>query len=215
VPRAEALPSVFNLVLPPSGEALDMTAAVGPPTTRQKILDIAGDLFFRHGYRAVGVDTIVEEAGVAKMTLYRHFPSKDDLIVAYLEQVNRQMWEWFEQAAAPHAGQPRQQLAAVFRALEKLVRSPTCYGCAFLMAASEFPELASPGHRVGLAHKQAVRDWFRDLAKEAGARKPEALADQLLLLMDGSFAAVRMFGRDNPAARVAAAAAELIEAQIG
>jgi AcrR family transcriptional regulator len=184
------------------------------PTTRQRILDVAGDLFFRNGYRAIGVDTIVKEAGVAKMTLYHYFASKDDLIVAYLEQVNQLFWDWFNAAIEPYAGQPRQQLVAVFAALEKLVKSPECYGCAFLVAASEFPELDSPGHRVALAHKRAVRDRLRDLAGQAGARQPDELADQLLLLMDGSFAAVRMFGPDNPGANVLEAARALIEAQV-
>jgi AcrR family transcriptional regulator len=184
------------------------------PTTRQRILDIAGDLFFRQGYRAIGVDTIVKEAGVAKMTLYRHFPSKDDLIVAYLEQVNQLMGEWFDEAIKPFEGKPRGQLVAVFEALEKLVKSPKCFGCAFLVAASEFPELDSPGHKVALAHKQALRDRFRDLARQAGARKPDSLADQLLLLMDGAFAAVRMFGPTNPGANVVGAATVLIDAQV-
>ena len=121
------------------------------PDSRQHILDVAGDLFFRSGYRAVGVDTIVERTGLAKMTLYRHFPSKDDLIVAYLEQVNRLFWEWFEEAAQSAGGEPRERLLAVFGALGKLVASPKCHGCAFLMAASEFPELDRPGHRVALA----------------------------------------------------------------
>ncbi len=184
------------------------------PSTRQRILDIAGDLFFRQGYRAVGVDTIVKETGVAKMTLYRYFPSKDDLIVAYLEQVNRLFWDWFDEAIRPYEGRPREQLVAVFTALEELVKSPQCYGCAFLVAASEFPELDSPGHKVALAHKQAVRERFRDLARRAGARKPDILANQLLLLMDGAFAAVRMFGPDNPGASIVAAATALIDAHL-
>jgi AcrR family transcriptional regulator len=183
--------------------------------TRQKILETAGDLFFRQGYRAVGVDTIVRESGVAKMTLYRHFPSKDDLIVAYLEQVNQTFWGWFDAAVQPQAGRPREQMVAFFAALEKLVKSPQCHGCAFMMAASEFPEPDSAGHKVALAHKSAVRDRLQELALAAGARQPERLANQLVLLMDGAFAAVRMFGIANPAANVAAAAATLIEAEVG
>jgi AcrR family transcriptional regulator len=190
-------------------------AEAAQATTRQRILDIAGDLFFRKGYRAVGVDTIVHEAGIAKMTLYRYFPSKDDLIVAYLEQVNQLFWDWFDAAIEPFEGEPGQQLVAVFAALEELVKSPQCYGCAFLVAASEFPELDSPGHQVALAHKQMVRDRLRELAGQAGARKPAVLADQLALLMDGAFAAVRVFGAGNPGAGVVDAATTLIEAQLG
>jgi AcrR family transcriptional regulator len=162
----------------------------------------------------VGVDTIVERTGLAKMTLYRHFPSKDDLIVAYLEQVNRLFWEWFEEAAQSAGGEPRERLLAVFRALEKLVASPKCHGCAFLMAASEFPELDSPGHRVALGHKRNVQARFRAEAVRAGASDPGGLADGLLLLMDGAFASARMFGTRNPGGHVAAAARALIDSRL-
>ena len=188
---------------------------ISTKTTRQKILDIAGDLFFRQGYRAVGVDTIVKETGIAKRTLYRHFPSKDDLIVAYLEQVNHLMQAWLDEAIAPYEGQPREQLLAIFEALQRLVTSPQCYGCAFLMTSVEFPELDSPSHQVALAHKQSVRSRFKNLAERAGAHFPESLADQLLLLMDGAFASVRMFGINNPGSNVAEAAKALISAQSG
>jgi AcrR family transcriptional regulator len=183
-------------------------------SAREQLLETAARLFFQVGYRAVGVDTIVAESGVGKMTLYRHFPSKDDLIVAYLKESNEKFWDWFNQATAQSAGQPRNQLLAFFRALEKLAVKPMCYGCPFLNAAVDFPERDHPGHQVALEHKQAVRARFRELAKQAGARSPEALADQLLLLMDGAFMAVRMFGVRNPAAGVTQAAEALIEAQL-
>jgi len=182
-------------------------------STRQRILDVAGDLFHRRGFRAVGVDTIVKASGVAKMTLYRHFRSKDDLVVAYLEEVNRLFWDWLNKAAEPYPEQPRLQLIAIFEALQNLVTTPQCYGCPFLAAAAEFPEPDSPGHAAALAHKQSVRARLCDLARQAGARNPETLADQLLLLLDGAFAAVRMFGPDNPGANVASAATALIDAQ--
>ncbi|HVN54907.1 MAG TPA: TetR/AcrR family transcriptional regulator [Anaerolineaceae bacterium] len=183
-------------------------------STREKILHIAGELFFRYGYRAVGVDTIVRETGVAKMTLYRHFPSKDDLIVAYLERVSEQMHAWLDGAIQPYAGDPRRQMQAIFESLEELVQSPQCYGCAFLITAVEYPEPDSPGHRVARAHKDSMRERFRALAGEAGARQPEILADHLLLLMDGAFAAARMFGIRNPGQNVAEAAALLVEAAV-
>ncbi|MBI5670960.1 MAG: TetR/AcrR family transcriptional regulator [Chloroflexi bacterium] len=190
------------------------TPATTKPSARNIILETAAELFFREGFRAVGVDTIIERSGVAKMTLYRHFPSKDDLIVAYLKDSNDKFWLWFNEAAAPFADQPAAQLLAFFRALEKLVTTPKCYGCPFLNAIVDFPDDSHPGHQVALEHKQAVRARFRELAQQAGARQPEALADQLLLLMDGAFMAVRMFGVSNPAAQVSAAAETLISAQL-
>jgi AcrR family transcriptional regulator len=176
------------------------------------VLETAARLFFEHGYRAIGVDTIAAESGAGKMTLYRHFPSKDDLIVAYLREMNARFWAWFDESTA-QAETPRDKLAAFFKALAAQANKPTCYGCPFLNVATEFPERDHPGHQVALEHKQAVRARFRQLAKQAGARKPDVLADQLFVLMDGAFMAARMYGPDNPALRVAQAAEALIEAQ--
>jgi AcrR family transcriptional regulator len=181
-------------------------------SARQKILDTAGARFYREGFRAVGIDTIIAESGVAKMTLYRHFPSKDDLIVAYLEESNRKFWAWFE--AALGQGSPRSQLLALFEGVQRLAASPICYGCTFQHAASDFPTHDHPGRRVALAHKQAVLARLRELAAAAGAPDPDGLAPQLLLLMDGAFVAARMFGPNNHAAQVAQAAATLIAAQL-
>lgn len=179
------------------------------PAARERVLEAAARLFLRDGFRAVGVDTIIAEAGVAKMTLYAHFPSKDDLIVAYLERANEQFWEWLDGASAD-LDSPRAKLVAMFDAVGKLANSPQCLGCTFQGTAAEFPDPEHPGHRVALAHKQAVRARLRALARDAGLRAPEALADQLLLLMDGAWVAARMFGPDNPGAQVATAAEALI-----
>jgi len=187
------------------------TATEPKPAARERILEAAGRLFLRDGFRAVGVDTIIAEAGVAKMTLYAHFPSKDDLIVAYLERANEQFWEWLDGASAG-VDAPRARLVAMFDAVGKLANSPQCLGCTFQGTAAEFPDPEHPGHRVALAHKQAVLARLRALAREAGLRAPEALAEQLLLLMDGAWVAARMFGPHNPAGQVATAARALIRA---
>jgi hypothetical protein len=110
---------------------------------------------------------------------------------------------------------PREKILAFFQALQNYVKTPACYGCPFLNAATEYPETDYPGHQVALEHKQSVRARFRQLAKEAGAAKPEVLADQLFLLMDGSYMASRMFGAKNPAAHVAEAARVLIDSALG
>ncbi len=181
---------------------------------RGRILDVAGELFYRDGFRAVGVDTIIARAGVAKTTLYHHFGSKDELVVAYLEQSDRRFWDWFE-AAIAGSGTPRAKLAALFDAVARLAISPACLGCTFQGAAAEFPAQDHPGHRVARAHKQAVLDRLRGLAEKAGAPEPSQLAQQLLLVMDGAFAAARMFGsRSSPATAAAAAAAALLDAHL-
>lgn len=182
-------------------------------STRERLLETAAQLFFQHDYRAIGVDTIVAESGVGKMTLYRHFPTKDDLIAAYLRDTNDKFWVWFDEAVS-RADDPRGKLLAFFQALEKLAATPTCFGCPFLNAVVDFPEREHPGHMIALEHKQAVRARFRELAQQAGASQPDLLADQLFLLMDGAFMAVRMFGTESPALGVARAAQALIDAQL-
>ena len=183
-------------------------------TPKEKLFQTAARLFYQHGYRAIGVDTIAAESGIGKMTLYRHFPSKDDLITAFLRDSNNDFWDYFEQSTkdAPTA---REKLLAFFETLQDYAVSPACYGCPFINVATEYPETDYAGHQVALEHKQSVRTRFNQLAEEAGAGQPEALANALLLLMDGAYIAARMFGAspDNPAANVALAARQLIDAQ--
>lgn len=188
--------------------------ATAPPaerSARDRILDTASDLFYRHGYHAVGIDTIIAASGVAKMTLYRHFESKDVLIAAYLERSNAEFMTWLE-AAIADVDDPRAKLVAAFDATAELATSARCLGCTFQGAAAEFPEMDHPGHRVALDHKRSVLDRFAGLARDAGLRDPDRLAEQLLLLMDGAWVAARMFGPVNHAASAAAAARVLIEA---
>jgi AcrR family transcriptional regulator len=182
-------------------------------TPKDKLLQTAIRLFYEEGYRAIGVDTIAAESGIGKMTLYRHFPSKDDLLLAYLKDRNEGFWNNFEQVTqdAPTA---REKLLAFFEFLQNFVQSPMCHGCPFLNLATEYPEKAYVGHQLAIEHKQSVRVRFRQLAKEAGAMKPDILADQLFLLMDGTFMSSRMFGEKNPATHVAEAARILIDAAL-
>jgi AcrR family transcriptional regulator len=187
------------------------TSARSGRSARDRILDTASARFHRDGYHAVGIDTIVAESGVAKMTLYRHFPSKDDLIAAYLERANAEYWAWLEGAIAD-VEDPKSKLAAAFDATAKLATSSSCLGCTFQAAASEFPALDHPGHRVALAHKRRVVDWLAGLARDAGLLEPDVLAEQLLLLMDGAWVAARMFGPGNHAGHAGRAARALIDA---
>jgi AcrR family transcriptional regulator len=190
-------------------------AAPGEParSTADHILDVAGTLFYQRGFAATGVDLVVRESGVAKMTLYRHFPSKDDLIAAWLERVDTQFWQSFEAWAGAETRPARDRLLGVFAGLEKLVGSSRCLGCPFLLAASEFPEPGTRAHIAARRHKARLRERLRAMAAQAGALDADALGDQLLLLMDGAFMAARLFGVDDPPSRhVAAAAVALVGA---
>ena len=178
---------------------------------RARILDTASDLFYRQGIRAVGIDTIVAQSGVAKMSLYRHFASKDELIVAYLALRNEGYWTWFNRAVARHPGDPRAQLLSLFASLRRQTLHPQYRGCPFLNALIEFPAPDHPGHRVAIAHKHAVRERLAALAREAGARDPDRLAAHLQMLMDGARLAAQTADAAFDGDAIAAAAA-LIEA---
>jgi AcrR family transcriptional regulator len=188
-----------------------MEAAVrADRSARDRILDTASELFYRDGYHAVGIDTIIEQSGVAKMTLYRHFPSKNALIAAYLERANAEFMMWLEDVLAGTAD-PSAKLIAAFDAVAKLATSSRCLGCTFQGAASEFPDVDHPGHRVAIDHKRAILNRFTSLARDAQLADPPGIAAQLLLLMDGAWVAARMFGPDNYAASVGDAARAIVD----
>lgn len=182
------------------------------PSAREQILQTATRLFYHQGFRAVGIDTIIAESGVAKMTLYKHFPSKDDLIVAYLDRSNEAFWTWCDAEMKPFEGNHKRQLEVIFEGVAKLASSPQCFGCTFTGAAGEFPELQHPGHQAALRHKQQVLDTFTGLSKAAKLRQPRVVAEQLALLLDGAWNAARMFGSNSHAKQVADAAKLIIAA---
>ncbi|HET7194325.1 MAG TPA: TetR/AcrR family transcriptional regulator [Nocardioides sp.] len=157
------------------------------PSARDRILDSAFQLFYARGIRAVGVDLIIAESGVAKATFYKHFPAKDELVLAYLDKVDG-IWTGQLHAAAESAGpDPADALVGIFDALGTACRRDGYRGCAFINAAAE----AAPGtpvHERTVAHKQAVLAWMRDLAAQAGADDPNSLARSLALLLDGGLA---------------------------
>jgi AcrR family transcriptional regulator len=155
---------------------------------RERILDTAFRLFYAHGPRGVGVDTVIAESGVAKATLYKHFPRKDDLVLAYLDKVDQ---AWFGQlrAAARAAGdEPRDQLVGMFDALSSACRRDGYHGCAFINTAAE-SKAGSDVHGRTVEHKNLVRAWVTDLARRAGAADAEQLGRQLTLLIDGGLSA--------------------------
>lgn len=178
---------------------------------RERILDTAADLFYREGIRAVGIDTIIARSGVAKMSLYRNFTSKDDLVRAYLERNAALHLAWWDRVVARHPDDPRAQLTALFVSLGHWIAHPQFQGCPFTNAASELRDPANPAHAVAVAHKHAVRDRLRALAASAGATEPDRLAGHLQVLMEGAYASGQLLGPDGSAGLVASAAAALIE----
>jgi AcrR family transcriptional regulator len=158
------------------------------------------------------VDTIIAQSEVAKTTLYRYFPSKDDLVVAYLESRNQRFWELFEDVIARSPNNPKQQLLAIFAWIDELLTSDESHGCPFLMVASEFPATDYPGHRVAIAHKQQMCDRMAELAELAGIKKAKELSAALLMLVDGAFAERRLFKKHDNGVMLKQAAAMMIKA---
>jgi AcrR family transcriptional regulator len=186
-----------------------------PAAPRERLLAVAGDLFYRQGIRSVGVDEIVAAANVAKMSLYRSFASKDELAAAYLEERDERYWRWWDAAVGLHPGEPRRQLKALFGSLAERTTRPNWRGCPFTNAATEFPEADHPARKIAEANKRELRRRLQALADAVGARRPAALADQLVLLFEGAYTTAQTFGADGPAKAVADAADALVAAQLG
>ncbi|MGZ4643997.1 MAG: TetR/AcrR family transcriptional regulator [Blastococcus sp.] len=178
---------------------------------RRHVLATAGGLFYEHGIRAIGMDRIVREAKVGNATVYRQFPTKDDLATAYVQE-RADAWITSMQAAVAGIEDPAEKIRTVFRATAQDCARPTFRGCPMLNTNTEFPDRSHPANHVAVAHKGQVRDWFRDLATGAGARDPERLADQLLLVLNGAFATAAVLGPDSAARECEALAAQLVAA---
>ena len=179
---------------------------------RQRILDAAFRLFYARGIRAVGVDTIIAESGVAKATFYKHFPAKDDLVVAYLDRVDGVWFGQLRSAAEAAGAAPADQLVGLFDALSTACRREGYRGCAFINAAAE-SQPGTPVHDRTVAHKDRVLAWVTGLSASAGAREPEQLARTLTLLLDGGLASGALDASpEAPGAARAAARALVSEA---
>lgn len=196
-PRHKPVVEVFGLPPPPA-------------SGRERLVHVAVDLVYSHGFQAVGVDQVIDAAGVSKTTFYKHFESRDDLLVAAIRQ--RDEWEsaWFSatlQKLAPD--NPRAKLLAIFDVFDLWFNSTDFHGCQFINAAAEFPNPHDPVHAVAAGHKRKNRDFIRDLAQAAGAADPEAFADQYTALVEGTLVMRQIHGR-NDAARVIKPAVEAL-----
>jgi AcrR family transcriptional regulator len=169
-----------------------------PP--RERILAAARELFYRHGIRAVGVEAVAEAAATNKMTLYRHFTSKDALIAECMRQFAKEVEAGWETLAADHPGDPRAQLNAWVQRVGRRITDPTDRGCALVNAAVELPEKHHPARCVIEQIKTAERDRLVRLCQAAGAPDPELLADELFLLIEGARVCCQSLGPQGPSA---------------
>jgi len=183
-----------------------------PP--RERILAAASGLFYRNGIRAVGVEAIAEAAGTNKMTLYRHFDSKDELVAEYLRCLAAEAGRLWDGLEGAHPGDPRAQLRGWLAAMEAHVVDADQRGCALANAAIELPDKDHPARRVIEEFKAAQRDRLIALCGATGTDEPEMLADELFLLLEGARVSAQSVGPNGPASRLVRMGEALIAAHL-
>lgn len=183
-----------------------------PERASEKLLGVARRLFYRDGIRAVGVDAIVEAAGVTKPSLYRSFASKDALAAAYLGAYDRDFWVRFDAAMDAHPGDPRAQILDYFAGLALRTADPAHRGCGMTNAAVEFPDGGNPARNVCEVNKRELRRRLREKAVEMGG--DDRLGDGLFLLFEGAHISSQLFPADKPSASIVEIADRLISASL-
>jgi AcrR family transcriptional regulator len=171
-------------------------AAVAVPA-RQRILDSAYELFSRRGVRATGIDEVIKSASVAKATLYRHFTSKDELVLAFLQQ-REQLWTkgWVEKEARRRGDTPEAQLLSIFDLFHEWFQKEDFEGCSFINILLEMNDRTNPIGKASADHLNNIRSIIHSLAEEAGLREPEQFAHSWHILMKGSIVAAGEGDRD-------------------
>jgi AcrR family transcriptional regulator len=178
----------------PKAERVQPRSHTAGPAAQQLLLHAAAELFYREGVRAVGVDAVVERAGVNKMSLYRQFSSKDELVVAYLERSSERFFQRFQRSLDKHPGDPVRQIAQCFEDLTERASVEGYRGCPFVNVSAEFPDASHPARQCVLRNKSELMERLTTLAASAGADDPEALASALALLIEGVYAASQTYG---------------------
>jgi AcrR family transcriptional regulator len=179
-------------------------------TAQEQLLDAAESLFYRDGIRAISVDAVVERAGVNKMSVYRQFSSKDDLVVAYLRRMDARFRERIERSIAKHPGEPAQALVQSITDLVERASNPDYRGCPFVNVACEFADREHPARVSVACNKEYLMARLLELSTAAGAPDPQLLADSLALLVEGVYAASQTFGPGCGPMRSAPATAALL-----
>lgn len=198
------------------GSATGAEGKAAGKLARDKVFAAAADLFYRKGIHAVGVEEIVREAGVAKISLYRNFASKDDLVVAYLEERSAVFLRDWDRAFDRYRDDPRAQLRAIMTYLEERTTRDGYRGCPFINFCAEFPDAAHPGRAVAAATKRALRQRFLRLAEALHVPQRKRLADGLLLLVEGAYGLSQTLGGgpDGAGHSIVWASEMLVEGQL-
>lgn len=178
-------------------------------SARGQLITAANDLFYRHGFHAVGLDQILDRVGVTKTTFYNHFESKDDLVIAVLEERDRaETTDLLREMQVRAEGDPRREMLAMFDVIDEWLASEDFRGCMFMKAASAYPSPNDPVHITALKHGERLFAELKGRAQRADAKNPEVLASQLMLVLTGSILAREDRGVDR--SKTARAAAEVL-----
>ncbi|NEP15959.1 MAG: TetR/AcrR family transcriptional regulator [Leptolyngbya sp. SIO4C1] len=179
---------------------------------KQQILETASQLFYQKGTQNVGINEVIAQSGVAKRTLYRHFPSKDDLILEVMQHRASQWIAWFETAVNSHSGTAKNRLLATFDVLQEWYADPCFRGCPFINVVLEIADATHPAHQVSVQLREAIRTFIMQLATEAGVKDAEAFSQQYLLLIGGTSLMATIEGKPTGAQFAKNTLAILIEA---
>ena len=181
---------------------------------QEKILQAAAELFYSQGIRATGVDAIVKAANTTKMSLYKYFPSKDELVLAFLRKRDQDFRTWFVDQINARAETPKAKLLAIFDVIGEWMAIPEFRGCAFINAAAEFPLEGNPVHQVSAEFYDQFRSYIAGLAGQCGSKSPDSLALQLSLLVEGAIVSEQMKRHSGSAEQAKQAALILIEGSL-
>lgn len=185
------------------------------PTKRDELVAKALEVFYRNGFHATGMDMLVAESGISKTSMYKHFRTKEDLILASLRLRDENFRNWLFRRMEELADTPRGQLSALFVALSEWFKEDTYRGCMFIKASAEFQEADHPIHAQAAEHKRLLFSFVKELAAKAGAKDPAGLASSLLLLKEGAIVTAQMGYADDPATAAAQTAEILLEVALG
>lgn len=221
---ADAMKADTDVVVEAAGESVSATSKAAPaaarrrsaasrsakpwrhvtpaPIAQQHLLDAAVELFHTEGVRAVGVDAVVKRAGVNKMSLYRQFASKDDLILAYLDHMQTASLARIDESIAKRPGEPRAQMLQIFVDLAQRASRPGYRGCPFVNVAAEFPDPDHAARHSVVNYKAEVVKRFTALVTAAGLAEPAPLVDALSLILEGAYAASQTFGPGSAPLRI-------------
>jgi AcrR family transcriptional regulator len=159
-----------------------------PSATRQKLVDIARQRFYRDGFRNVGIDAILTDVGISKTAFYKHFESKEDLMIAVLEEVDTFLRQKFRAMVRERGGRSAAaQLHAILDVVQQVIENKSFHGCIFVNAVMEFPLPHDPAHEAAVRHKHAIEEFDYELAERAHAADPQSLSRELCMIIEGAY----------------------------